>query len=165
MTMTDLAVHQVVTVNAPIGTAFTVFTEGFDSWWPRTHKVGAADLKLAVLEGREGGRWYEVGADGSECDWGRVLVWDPPARLVLAWQLDASWHFDPALLTEVEVLFTEIGPGQTRVELEHRDLDRFGEARDDIRAALDSEGGWGGLMLAYARAAQAAQAAQAAGDA
>jgi len=160
MSMTDVAVRQVVTVNAPIGTAFTVFTEGFDSWWPRTHKVGAADLKQAVLEGREGGRWYEVSTDGAQCDWGRVLVWDPPTRLVLAWQLDASWQYDPALLTEVEVRFTEVGPRQTRVELEHRDLDRFGAARDEVRSALDSEGGWGGLMLAYAQTAEAAHAAQ-----
>jgi uncharacterized protein YndB with AHSA1/START domain len=155
MSMTDVAVHQVVTVNAPIGTAFAVFTEGFDSWWPRTHKIGAADLKQAVMEGKEGGRWYEVGADGTECDWGRVLVWDPPARLVLGWQLDASWQYDPGLLTEVEVRFTEVGPRRTRVELEHRDLDRYGEARDEMRAALDAEGGWSGLMALYAQTAGA----------
>jgi hypothetical protein len=73
---------------------------------------------------------------------------------------DASWQYDPALLTEVEVRFTEVGPRQTRVELEHRDLDRFGAARDEVRSALDSEGGWGGLMLAYAQTAEAAHAAQ-----
>ncbi len=155
MSMTDVAVQQVVTVNVPIDRAFALFTDGFDSWWPRTHKIGAADLKQAVLEGRQGGRWYEIGTDGSECEWGRVLAWEPPKRLVIAWQLDASWQYDPELLTEVEVRFTEVAPGQTRVELEHRDLDRYGEAKDEMRAALDTEGGWAGLIALYAQAANA----------
>jgi uncharacterized protein YndB with AHSA1/START domain len=155
MSMTDVAVQQVVTVNVPIEKAFALFTEGFDSWWPRTHKTGAADLKQAVLESRPGGRWYEIGTDGSECEWGRVLAWEPPTRLVIAWQLDVSWQYDPELLTEVEVRFAEVGPGQTRVELEHRDLDRYGEAKDEMRAALDAEGGWAGLMALYAEAANA----------
>ena len=155
MSVTEVAVRKSVTVNVPIGKAFTVFTEGFDSWWPRTHKIGGADLKRAVLEDWQGGRWYEVDADGSECDWGRVLAWEPPTRLVLAWQIDASWHYDPGLLTEVEVRFTAEGPEQTRVDLEHRDLDRFGEAREQVLAAFDSEGGWPDLLAAYAQAAAA----------
>ena len=155
MSMTELAVRKSVTVNVPIGKAFTVFTEGFDSWWPRTHKIGGTDLKRAVLERKQGGRWYEVDADGSECNWGRVLAWEPPARLVLAWQIDASWHYDPGLLTEVEVRFTAEGPEQTRVDLEHRDLDQFGDAREQIRAAFDSDGGWPGLLAAYVQAAAA----------
>ena len=155
MSVTEVAVRKRVTVNVPIGKAFAVFTEGLDSWWPRTHKIGGADLKRAVLEGWQGGRWYEVDADGSECDWGRVLAWEPPTRLVLAWQIDASWHHDPGQLTEVEVRFTAEGPEQTRVDLEHRDLDRFGEAREQVLAAFDSEGGWSGLLAAYAQAAAA----------
>ena len=155
MSVTEVAVRKSVTVNVPISKAFTVFTEGLDSWWPRTHKIGGADLKRAVLEGWPGGRWYEVDADGSQCDWGRVLAWEPPARLVLAWQIDASWHYDPGLLTEVEVRFTAEGPERTRVDLEHRDLDRFGDAQEQIRAAFDSDGGWPGLLAAYAQAAAA----------
>ena len=155
MSVTEVAVRKSVTVNVPIGKAFTVFTEDFDSWWPRTHKIGGADLKSAVLEGWQGGRWYEVDADGSECDWGRVLAWEPPTRLVLAWQIDASWHYDPGLLTEVEVRFTAEGPEQTRVDLEHRDLDQFGDAQEQIRAAFDSDGGWPGLLAAYVQAAAA----------
>jgi len=155
MTMTDLAVRKSVTVNAPIDKAFAVFTDRFDTWWPRSHKIGAAELEKAVLEPRAGGRWYEIDSDGGECDWGRVLQWEPPKRIVLAWQIDATWHFDPDLLTEVEVRFVALSPGQTRVDLEHRNLDRFGDAQGEIRAAFDSEGGWHGLMDAFARAAAA----------
>jgi uncharacterized protein YndB with AHSA1/START domain len=153
--MTDVAVRKTVTVNSSADQAFKVFTEGFDSWWPRSHKVGDADLKQAVLEGKEGGRWYEIDVDGNECDWGRVLVWDPPRRLVLAWQLDAGWHYDPNFLTEVEVTFVPEEADRTRVELEHRDLDRFGASREQMRLAFGSEGGWAGLLEAYARTAGA----------
>ncbi len=155
MTMTELTVQKSVTVQAPVEKAFAVFTEGFDRWWFREHHIGAADLKQAVLEGREGGRWYEIGIDGRECDWGRVLKWDPPNRLVLAWQIDATWKFDPNLLTEVEVRFVAEGPDRTRVELEHRNLDRYGDAQDQMQAGLGSPGGWQGLLEAFAEAAAA----------
>jgi uncharacterized protein YndB with AHSA1/START domain len=153
MTMTEAAIRKSVTVEAPAEKAFAVFTEGIDRWWSRDHKIGSAPLKEAILEGRADGRWYEVDADGSECDWGRVLTWDPPRRLVLAWQIDASWHFNPDLTTEVEVNFIPEGPKRTRVELEHRDLDRFGDARADFQSALDSPGGWQGLLDAFAKEA------------
>jgi uncharacterized protein YndB with AHSA1/START domain len=153
--MTDGSVRKSVTVHAPIEKAFTVFTQSMDSWWPRSHKIGQGQLKEAVLEGREGGRWYEIDADGSECEWGRVLTWKPPTLLVLAWQIDAAWRFDPKLITEVEIRFVSEGPHRTRVELEHRDLDRFGEAQDEVRAAFDSPGGWPGLLDAFAQAAAA----------
>ncbi|MGI5143212.1 SRPBCC family protein [Streptomyces sp. CA-106110] len=153
--MTDASVRKSVTVEAPIAKAFTVFTQDFDGWWPRNHKIGEGDLKQAVLEGKEGGRWYEIDTDGSECEWGRVLAWEPPTRLVLAWQIDATWKFDPQLVTEVEIRFIPEGPGRTRVELEHRDLDRFGEAQDQTRAAFDSPGGWSGLLESFAQQATA----------
>jgi uncharacterized protein YndB with AHSA1/START domain len=155
MSVTELAVSKTVTVNAPIEKAFSVFTDGFDTWWPRSHKIGEADLKQAVIEGKDGGRWYEIDVDGSECDWGRVLVWDPPGRLVLAWQLSASWEYDPELLTEVEVRFVAEGPSRTRVQLEHRNLDRYGDAREQMRSQFDGEGGWSGLLERYAEAAAA----------
>jgi uncharacterized protein YndB with AHSA1/START domain len=153
MSVTDVSVSKTVTVNAPIEKAFRVFTEGFDTWWPRGHHIGKADLKQAVIEGKEGGRWYEVGVDGNECDWGRVLAWDPPTRLVLAWQLSASWEYDPELLTEVEVRFEAEGPSLTRVQLEHRNLDRYGDAREEMLSQFDSDGGWSGLLERYAQAA------------
>jgi uncharacterized protein YndB with AHSA1/START domain len=152
-TITPAPVRKAVQVRAAPARAFEVFTTGIARWWPATHKIGQAPLREAVLEPRAGGRWFERGEDGSECDWGRVLVWEPPAHLVLAWQIDAQWRFDPDLVTEVEVRFLPDGPGATRVELEHRHLERLGAGADAARAALDSPGGWGGLLEGFAAAA------------
>jgi uncharacterized protein YndB with AHSA1/START domain len=148
-----VSVTKAITVEAPIERAFSVFTEGFDSWWPRSHHIGEADMAEAVIEPREGGRFYERSVDGGECEWGRVLAWDPPSRVVLAWQLTAEWKFDPEFLTEVEIRFTEDGPARTHVELEHRNLERYGEDMEKVRDAVGSDGGWGGLLQTYARAA------------
>jgi uncharacterized protein YndB with AHSA1/START domain len=150
-----VSVTKAITVEAPIERAFAVFTEGFDGWWPRGHHIGEADLDKAVMEPRAGGRWYERGVDGSECDWGSVLAWEPPRRVVLAWQLDGEWKHDPDFLTEVEVRFTAEGPDRTHVELEHRNLERFGDAMEKVRASIGSDDGWGGLLEAYAKAAAA----------
>jgi len=147
------SVRKSVTVEVSAQKAFEVFTEGFDRWWLREHHIGEAEIGRAVIECRAGGRWYETGVDGSECDWGRVLVWEPPHRLVLAWQIDASWKFDPELVTELEVRFVAETPERTRVELEHRDLERFGEAEEQMRDGLDSPGGWQGHLDRFARAA------------
>ncbi len=154
-TETIPAVRRSVTVNAPIDKAFRVFTEGFDGWWPRTHKLGPADLGEAVLERRQGGRWYERGVDGSECDWGQVLVYEPPHRLVLTWQISTEWQPepDPARASEVHVTFTELAAGQTRVDLEHRALERHGSGATDMVAAVSGEGGWGGILDRFAEAA------------
>jgi uncharacterized protein YndB with AHSA1/START domain len=152
MTMTETAVRKSVTVDVPVDKAFRVFTDGMDGWWNRDHHIGSADIDHVVLEPRAGGRWYEVGVDGSECSWGRVLEWDPPGRLVLAWQISSNWQFDPDLLTTVEVRFVAVSPERTRVDLEHRDLDRFGDAEKEMRAAFDSGGGWKGLLDRFAAA-------------
>jgi uncharacterized protein YndB with AHSA1/START domain len=135
-------VRKEVVVEAPVERAFRVFTAKYDSWWPREHHIGKADLESAVMEPREGGRWYEIGVDGSECDWGKVLVWDPPKRVLLAWNLNADWEYDPSLTTEVEVSFIPVGPMKTRVVLEHRYMERFGEKAAQTREGLDSEQGW-----------------------
>jgi uncharacterized protein YndB with AHSA1/START domain len=100
-TIKPAPVRRSVTVKAPQARAFEVFTDGFGRWWPQSHHIGKAAMKTAVIEPRVGGRWYEVGVDGVECQWGRVLVWEPPNRLVLAWQLSAQWQYDASLLTEV----------------------------------------------------------------
>jgi uncharacterized protein YndB with AHSA1/START domain len=149
---TATAVRHSITVAAPQERAFAMFTEGFDRWWPRTHKIGQAELAEAVLEGREGGRWYERDVDGSECDWGTVLVWDPPARVVLDWQLSGEFAYDADLHTEVEVSFVAEGPGSTRVTLEHRGLDAYGDQIDDVRRSIDSPGGWPGILERFAKA-------------
>ena len=122
-------------------------------WWNPSHSINKSPLKAVVMEPHVGGRWYEVGEDGSECEWGRVLAWEPPGRLVLAWQTNAQWTHDPNLITEVEVRFTPDGENATLVRLEHRNLDRFGDGAEAVRAALDSPGGWHGLMIRFAEAA------------
>jgi len=150
------AVRHAITVDAPQEKAFALFTEGQDRWWPRTHKIGPAALEEAVLEGRPGGRWYERDIDGSECQWGKVLVWEPPSRLVLAWQITGEWAYDDDLLTEIEVLFVPEGPNRTRVELEHRGLDAYGDRTVEMRGRFTSPGGWSGVLKRFAAAAEAA---------
>jgi uncharacterized protein YndB with AHSA1/START domain len=148
----DTAVRRSITVAAPVERAFTVFTENLDAWWPREHHIGEADMKEAVLEPRAGGRWYERGVDGSECSWGQVLAWQPPHRLVLAWQVSAEWAYEPDLArsSEIEVRFTPEGAGQTRVELEHRAFERHGDGAEAVRGGVAGDGGWTGVLQRYA---------------
>jgi len=147
------AVRKKVVVATSAERAFRVFTDGIDRWWPREHHIGASPLKRAVLEPRAGGRWYAVCEDGSECDTGKVLTWDPPHRLVLGWQITAQWKFDPGFLTEVEVTFTPEGPKKTLVQLEHRNLERYGASATELRKSIDSPGGWGQTLENFAAAA------------
>jgi uncharacterized protein YndB with AHSA1/START domain len=105
---TDTAVRQAITVAVPAEEAFSTFTAGINRWWPRDHHIGRAELDEAIIEGHEGGRWYERDVDGSECNWGKVVVWDPPSRLVLAWQISGEWAYDADLWTEVEVTFVAV---------------------------------------------------------
>jgi hypothetical protein len=102
-----------------------------------------------VIEPRAGGRWYERGQDGSECDWGVVLAWEPPGRLLLGWQLDAEFRRNPATSTEVELRFIAESPTVTRVELEHRGLERLGESAEILRGKIDAPGGWTGILERY----------------
>ena len=135
-------------VNATPQRAFEVFTQSMSKWWPKSHSTNASPIAEVFLEPREGGRWGERGEDGSECEWGHVLVWAPPHRLLLAWQLDADFKFDPDLLTEVEVTFTAEGEG-TRVCLTHGQLERFGERAVEIAESIGSEGGWPGILRSF----------------
>jgi uncharacterized protein YndB with AHSA1/START domain len=149
-----LAVRQTVTVAVPPEHAFAVFTERFASWWPiETHTIGGQPAVAVVVEPRAGGRWYERAADGSECDWGRVLAWEPPHRLLLSWEISADWHAAPGLLTEVEIRFHAEDGDRTRVELEHRGLEAYGEKAGEMRDTFDSPGGWRGLLERFAGAA------------
>jgi uncharacterized protein YndB with AHSA1/START domain len=148
--------HGKATVNLPVEEAFAFFTGSFGSWWPADYHIGQADMVDAVIEPREGGRWYERGVDGTECDWGRVLAWEPPNRLVVTWQINGQWQFDrdPARASEIEVRFTAAGPEQTIVELEHRHLDRL-VAGQAIHDTLLGGGGWGAVLETFAKAAEA----------
>jgi uncharacterized protein YndB with AHSA1/START domain len=150
------SVRKVSMVAAPPVVAWRVFTERMGTWWPLTvYKIGKVNAVDAVIEPRVGGRWYERGDDGSTCDWGRVLVWDPPSRLVLSWDVSADWQYDPELKTEIEIRFIAVGEDGTRVELEHRKLDRYGARRDEMRRIFDTEGDWGRLLAMFAaRAAE-----------
>jgi uncharacterized protein YndB with AHSA1/START domain len=150
------SVRKVVSVDAPAAVAWRVFTEKMGTWWPlASYKIGKAAAVDAVIEPHVGGRWYERGDDGSTCDWGRVLEWEPPSRLVLSWDINADWQPDAALKTEIEVRFIPDGENLTRVELEHRHLDRYGARRDEMRRIFETEGDWGRVLALFARAAAA----------
>jgi uncharacterized protein YndB with AHSA1/START domain len=142
-------VRKTLTVATTPARAFEVFTAGFDRWWPRSHSIGESPLKTAVIEPRQGGRWFGLLENGTEAEWGDVLAWEPPRRLVLAWRIGANWQYDAALLTEVEITFTPEGEG-TRVDFEHRHLERMGEGAEAVRASFESEGGWTGLLKMFA---------------
>jgi hypothetical protein len=111
----------------------------------------------AILEQREGGRWYERGVDGSECDWGTVLVYDAPNRVVVSWHLNGEWAYDPdpAKASEVEVRFIAEGPDVTRVELEHRHLERHGGDWEAVSRGVGGDGGWAGILRGYSEVAAA----------
>ncbi|MFR0354444.1 SRPBCC family protein [Streptomyces sediminimaris] len=151
-TRTQDSVRKQITVAAPRERAFKVFTEQFGSWWPKEYSIGEADMADFVVEPRAGGRWYELGVDGSECETGRVLAYEPPDRLVLAWHLNGEWRYDPdpAHASEVEVRFVADGEGRTRVELEHRHFERHGAGAPSVRGAVESPQGWGHCLAAYA---------------
>lgn len=135
--------HDIV-VEAPIDRAFAVFTEQFDRIKPREHNMLAVDIAETVLEPRVGGRIYDRGVDGSECRWARVLAYEPPDRLVFSWDISPRWQLETDLdrASEVEVRFVAETPGRTRVELEHRHLDRHAEGWELAREGVAGEGGW-----------------------
>jgi uncharacterized protein YndB with AHSA1/START domain len=140
----DTSVRTRVVVDVPIERAFSVFTEHFDSIKPREHNMLAVEIAETVFEPREGGRIYDRGVDGSECHWARVLAYEPPDRVVFSWDISPQWRIetDTDKTSEVEVRFISEGPERTRVELEHRNLDRHGDGWESERESVRSEGGW-----------------------
>ena len=153
--MTSLEpIRKNIIVNAAQAHVFSVFTDGIDKWWPREHHIGASPLKQAIIEPRAGGRWYSTCQDGSEINVGKVLVWEPPRRLVLSWQITGEWKYDPDFVTEVELTFTAEGPKKTRVDLEHRNMARFGVAAEATRGMFDAPSGWSQTLAAFAKAAE-----------
>jgi uncharacterized protein YndB with AHSA1/START domain len=145
-----LPVRRHVVVRASQEAAFDMFTTGIDRWWPRGHHIGTTELAEVVLEPREGGRWYARHVDGSETSTGYVIDWEPHDRVVLAWQINRDWRYDPALLTRVEVRFVAEAPDRTRVELEHGDLDRFGPAAEKMRDTFEQPGAWDATLEQFA---------------
>jgi uncharacterized protein YndB with AHSA1/START domain len=138
------SVHHEVVVNAPIEHAFSVFTEDFGSFKPTEHNMLEVDIAETVFEPRAGGRLYDRGVDGSECHWARVLAYEAPHRVVISWDINPQWQIETDLekTSEVEVRFIAETPERTRVELEHRNLDRHLEGWESVREGVDSEGGW-----------------------
>jgi uncharacterized protein YndB with AHSA1/START domain len=153
----DAVVRRSITVAASQHRAFEVFTAQLGRWWPKEYRIGAVEMADFVLEPKVGGRWYEVGVDGTECDTGRVTAYEPPDRLTLAWGLDANWKYDPdpAHASEVEVRFIAQGPTQTRVELEHRRFERHGAGAEAVHGSVSSPGGWSYCLELFAEQAAA----------
>ena len=153
-TITIAPVRKSIRVNASQAHAFEVFTAGLGRWWPRDASIGNAPLKMSVLEPRLGGRWYELGEDGAQTNVGKVLLWEPPQRFVVSWDINSNWKPDVAVSSEVEVRFIADGPNATLVELEHRKFEQMGaEAGASMRKDVD--GGWPGMLAHFKRAAEA----------
>ncbi|HEX4861409.1 MAG TPA: SRPBCC family protein [Rhizomicrobium sp.] len=154
-TITLAPVRKSVRVSVAPARAFEVFTAGIARWWPASHNLLKAPYKATIIEPRAGGRWYQIAIDGSECDNGKVRVWEPPSRLVLVWQIDPQWQYDPGLDTEVEVNFIADGTG-TKVELEHRHIERMGEGAQAAHAAVGAPNGWTAILEEYRKHAEGA---------
>ena len=149
---TDTSVTTSIVVEAPIERAFSVFTDGIGSWWTPEHHILEADLKEMVFEPRVGGHIIDRGVDGSECAWARVLAYEPPNRLVFSWDVSLQWQLetDHSRASEVEVRFIAESPARTRVELEHRNLDRHGDGWEGMRDAVGAPDGWGQNLQRFA---------------
>ncbi len=156
------AVRSSIVVDVPIDRAFTVFTEDIGSWWPPDHHILDGELAEMVFEPRVGGHVYDRGTDGSQCQWARVLAFEPPHRFVMTWDISLQWRLetDPARTSEVEVRFVAETPDRTVVELEHRKLDHHGEGWEQMRDAVGSPGGWASGLTAYAERVRLGAAAE-----
>jgi uncharacterized protein YndB with AHSA1/START domain len=153
MTQADAAVvRRVIVVAAPIDKAFTVFTDRFGDFKPPEHNLLEAPLKETVFEPRVGGNIVDRGTDGSECRWARILAYDPPRRVVFSWDISPTWQYetDPERTSEVEVTFTAESPDRTRVELEHRNIDRHGPGWEQVRDGVGHDQGWPLYLDRYA---------------
>jgi uncharacterized protein YndB with AHSA1/START domain len=143
--------HDVV-VNAPLDQAFHVFTEKFGDFKPREHNLLKVPIEETVFEPRVGGHIYDRGVDGSLCKWARIVAYEPPNRVVFTWDIGPTWQLetDPARASEVEVRFTAESAHRTRVELEHRHIERHGEGWESVAAGVDGDAGWPLYLGRYA---------------
>lgn len=151
-TATGTSVHTSIVIDAPAERCFEVFVHEMGSWWNPDHHILEGQLAEMVVEPRVGGHIYDRGVDGSECHWARVLEYDPPQRFTFSWDISAEWKLetDLAKTSEVQVDFIADGPQRTRVELEHRNLDRHGPGWENVRGAVGSPGGWPGGLERFA---------------
>jgi uncharacterized protein YndB with AHSA1/START domain len=148
----DTVVRRQIVVEAPIDRAFAVFTERFGDFKPPEHNLLAAPIAETVFEPKVGGHIYDRGVDGSECRWARVLVYEPPNRVVFSWDISPQWQVEtePDNTSEVEVTFTAETPQRTRVELEHRHIDRHGPGWQAVRDGVAHDQGWPLYLDRYA---------------
>jgi uncharacterized protein YndB with AHSA1/START domain len=152
--MTIAPITKVFSVGVSQQRAFDLFLGRMNDWWPKEHSVAKRPRAAIVVEPRKGGRWFERDETGEECQWGDVIEWLPPSRVLLAWRLGADWKYDPDLLTEVEVMFVAAGEKRTEVRFEHRKLEGFGAIARKRREELS--GGWPSIIEAYARLVETA---------
>jgi uncharacterized protein YndB with AHSA1/START domain len=152
MQAADTSVKASIVVEAPIERAFAVFTEDFGRFKPPEHNLLGVDIAETVFEPRAGGHLYDRGVDGSECRWARVLAYEPPNRVVISWDISPDWQIETDLekTSEVEVRFVAEAQERTRVELEHRNLERHGDGWEGVRDGVASEGGWPLYLQRYA---------------
>ncbi|MBQ1046135.1 MULTISPECIES: SRPBCC family protein [unclassified Micromonospora] len=148
----DAVVSRQIVVNAPVEQAFAVFTQRFGDFKPREHNLLGSPIVETVLEPKVGGHIYDRGEDGSECAWARILVFEPPDRLVFSWDISPAWQLeqDQDNASEVEVRFVAETPQRTRVELEHRNLDRHGPGWESVRDGVAHDEGWPLYLTRYA---------------
>jgi uncharacterized protein YndB with AHSA1/START domain len=155
---TSAVVHRQILVNAPLERAFALFTERFGDIKPREHNLLAVPIAETVFEPRVGGHIYDRGVDGTECRWARILAFEPPHRVVFSWDIGPRWELetDPANASEVQVRFTADGPDRTRVELEHRHIDRHGPGWEAVQEGVADDAGWPLYLARYADAVEKA---------
>jgi len=148
----DVPVRKSIVVHASALDTFDTFIEEVDAWWPRTHHIGKSPMRRIIIEGRPGGRCYSEQMDDTQCDWGRVLVIEPPHRLVLAWQITHTWGYQPDIgkSSEVELRFVPLAAETTRVELEHRYFDRHGAGAEAMKTSVDMPNGWSLILSLFA---------------
>lgn len=148
----EVAVRRQVVVDAPIDRAFTVFVERFGDFKPKEHNLLGAEIVETRFEPRVGGHIYDSAADGSECRWSRVLAYEPPNRVLFSWDISPHWQIEPdeTHASEVEVRFFAETPERTRLELEHRNLDRHGPGWESVRDGVGGDGGWPLYLARYA---------------
>jgi len=146
--MSIASIIRSVHVKAPPARAFDLFTSRIGDWWTKGQTIGKNPHVAIVMEPRAGGRWFERDAEGNETQWGKVLAWEPPSRLLLAWQINCQWGYEPTIVTEVELTFLPADGGGTLVTLEHRNLERFGT--DAPVHAEKLRNGWPGKLAGFA---------------
>ena len=151
--MSIAPIVRTVVVKAKPARAFELFANHMEQWWPKGRTIGKSPHVAIVVEPRAGGEWFERDAQGVETHWGKVLAWEPPSRLLLGWQINSQWQYDPSFVTEVELTFAVAEGGGTLVRLEHRNLERFGA--DAAKHAELLRGGWPTFVGEFAKYADA----------